>query len=265
MAFPRPLQENEESAPIDLLAGDVTSGNGCSPTSGLDHQEAPPLPIILYCLAPAALLLIGLVLGLLGLARKVGNKPLPGRTTRRGMITSLALSGLGTLLILTQSCDRQALLARVPAPLEVAQVEYRLEQSWGLGFMPGDNESGFVVYRLTEPSAQWARNQKSQLGKSLPGGSTRWHPTPVSHVGNRDWHPHDDDTSMTLTKGEPLHPVAIAEYLEKYGFTIPIEEGRDAQANQAIREAGSFYAYGRGGSVTIVDPARGKVYFAYAG
>ncbi|MGO4736552.1 hypothetical protein AB4099_08415 [Bosea sp. 2KB_26] len=46
---------------------------------------------------------------------------------------------------------------------------------------------------------------------------------------------------------------------------IPMEAGRDAEADRSIQEAGSFYCYGRGGSVTIVDPVRGKVYFAYAG
>ncbi|QEN87090.1 hypothetical protein FZC33_12455 [Labrys sp. KNU-23] len=220
---------------------------------------------ILLCLALAALLPIGLALWLLSFAYKVWNKPQPRRTSRRVMIVSLSLSGLGAVLFVTQSYNRQMLLARVPAPLEVARVEYRLEESWGLGFMPGDNETGFIVYRLTEQSAQWARNQKSQLGKRLPGGGTQWHSTPVSHVGNRDWHPYDDEPSTTLANREPLHSVTIAEYLEKYGFLISIEKGRDAQADQAIREAGSFYAYGRGGSITIVDPARGKVYFAYAG
>lgn len=61
------------------------------------------------------------------------------------------------------------------------------------------------------------------------------------------------------------HPPDLVEYLDKYGFSIPIEEGRLDEANKAIQSGGSFYSYGKGGSVTIVDPARGKVYFAYAG
>lgn len=57
----------------------------------------------------------------------------------------------------------------------------------------------------------------------------------------------------------------MSTYLRKYGFPIPIEKGRADEADRAIRSPGSFYSYGRAGSITIVDPARGKVYFAYVG
>jgi hypothetical protein len=126
--------------------------------------------------------------------------------------------------------------------------------------MPGDNETGFVVYRLTERTAQWARSKGSRLGEALSDGKTSWHATPIDETGSRNrWHHYDSETERHR------HPATIREYLGAYGFSIPIEMGRDDEANRAIREAGSFYSYGRGGSVTIVDPARGKVYFAYAG
>ena len=50
-----------------------------------------------------------------------------------------------------------------------------------------------------------------------------------------------------------------------YGFGIPLNEVYAGEVNRAIRRPGSFYSYGRGGSVTIVDPVRGMVFFAYAG
>ena len=46
------------------------------------------------------------------------------------------------------------------------------------------------------------------------------------------------------------HPPTIAEYLEKYGSEIPIEDGRDGEADKAIQSTGSFYSYGTGGSIT---------------
>jgi hypothetical protein len=175
-------------------------------------------------------------------------------------VACLLLAGVPYLLV--QSHERQWLLARVPAPLEVASVEYQLEKSWGLGFMPGDNETGFVVYRLNSSSAEWARTQGSRLGHLLPGGASKWLPTPAS---DERWHPYDHDPQMMSVRRAKQHPPTIAEYLEKYGFTIPIKAGRDAEADQSIQSEGSFYSFGRGGSVTIIDAIRGKVYFAYAG
>ncbi|PDT15541.1 hypothetical protein CO670_17365 [Rhizobium sp. J15] len=135
--------------------------------------------------------------------------------------------------------------------------------------MPGDNETGFVVYRLTDESADWARKQGNRLGDMLGGAKEPWRQTPVDDSSDERatslWHPYDRDADM-MAAGLPLrHPPTIFEYLEKYGFTIPIEKGRDQEADQAIQSGGSFYSYGKGGSVTIVDPGRGKVYFAYAG
>ncbi|WP_394658122.1 hypothetical protein, partial [uncultured Novosphingobium sp.] len=67
-----------------------------------------------------------------------------------------------------------------------------------------------------------------------------------------------------LKKGIP-HGASLQEYLDKYGFSIPIEKGVDREFNDAIQKPGSFYKYERGGSVTVIDIARGKIYFAYAG
>ena len=52
---------------------------------------------------------------------------------------------------------------------------------------------------------------------------------------------------------------SVLTFLSLYGFEIPLAKGVVAEADDAIAKSGSFYAYGRGGSVTIVDPIRGKV------
>jgi hypothetical protein len=165
--------------------------------------------------------------------------------------------------------ERHFVLARVPEPLEVAEIEYRLEESWGVGFMPGDNETGFVVYRLTETSADSARKQGNHLKDMLSGGQGAWHATPVDDRSDEAalgrWHPYDDDPDMMSVELPEGHPPTISEYLGKYGFDISIEGGRDGEADKALQSTGSFYSYGPGGSITIVDPGRGKVFFAYAG
>lgn len=150
-------------------------------------------------------------------------------------------------------------LARVPEPLHVSWIEYRLEESWGIG-LPGDNETGFVIYRLTNRSADWARSKGPRLREFLSGGPDHWHPTPVDDgAADGRWHPYDDDSKV------PPHRANIREYLDKYGFSIPVEKDRAGEADWAIQRPGSFYSYGRSGSITIVDPQHGKVYFAYAG
>lgn len=57
------------------------------------------------------------------------------------------------------------------------------------------------------------------------------------------------------------HPATVGEYLESNGLAPPIEKGRTAEADLAIQTQGSFFAYDRKGGVTVVDPARGKVYY----
>jgi hypothetical protein len=227
------------------------------------------LPLLFAVLAVAAfvvLTLICVVACLLFLLYRLWRRTRRGQIFKRTTIIVVGLFLISWPYIAIKVYERKALLARVPKPLQVASVEYRLEESWGLGFMPGDNETGFVVYRLTDASSEWARRQGPSLGKMLPGGAANWRPTPVDDIGDQKlWHPYDDDPQM-MSHGRPKqHPPTIFEYLEKYGFTIPIEEGRDDEADRAIQAEGSFYSYGKGLSVTIIDPIHGKVYFAYAG
>lgn len=213
------------------------------------------LGIILILLTTFAL--IGAVLFLL---RNIWLSTAPEQRTRRIAIILAGALIVTSPYLLFKADELRVVLARVPRPLHVAWIEYRLEDSFGGIGLPGDNETGFVVYRLTDESAQWARSKGAGLGQALPGGGESWHATPVKTSGVRNpWHHYDSETEKRR------HPANIAEYLDAYGFSIPIEKGRDDEANRAIRAPGSFYSYGDGGSVTIVDPTRGKVYFAYAG
>ncbi|MGO4736551.1 hypothetical protein AB4099_08410 [Bosea sp. 2KB_26] len=147
-----------------------------------------------------ALLLVCLVILLLRFAYRLWRRPQPGRTVRRTAIVAAGLLLIGVPYVAVKYQEREMLMSRVPAPLEVASLEYRLEEAWGVGFMPGDNETGFVVYRLTDSSADWAREQGSRLGDMLAAGVTKWHPTPVRHAGDKDWHPYDHDPQMMSAK-----------------------------------------------------------------
>ena len=202
------------------------------------------------------------VLGLYFVCRWLRTRWVNAGGEQRGERIAIVLAGALAICspyLLFKAYELHFVLSRVPEPLRVFWIEYRLEQSWGIG-LPGDKETGFVVYIMTDRSAEWARNQGQNLGASLPGGSTSWHQTPVDESGTHNrWH-HYDSASASRR-----HAANLKEYLDKYGFSIPLGNGRDIEINDAIQHPGSFYSYGRGGSVTVVDPKRGKIYFAYAG
>lgn len=220
--------------------------------------------IMLVALAIPFLLAITVIVLVFRGLRRLWRRTRPDQIIRRGLIVALGLAAIAVPFVANKIGERNHVLGRVPEPLEVAEIEYRLEELFGVGFMPGDNETGFVVYRLTDKSASWAREQGSRLGEMLSGAEGTWRVTPVDDRID-EWHPYDDEPGMMEVELPARHPPNLEEYLEKYGFSIPIEKGRTDEANKAIQSGGSFYSYGGGGSVTIIDPARGKVYFAYAG
>lgn len=209
---------------------------------------------VLFCLIGFTLL------GLVWLFRRLDNGWSNWSWTKRLCIVGAGAVVIACPYLTFKVWELNFILARVPDPLHASWIEYRVETASGIG-MPGDNETGFVVYRLTRDSARWARTRAARLEELLPGGSRNWQPTPVADWsdGGSRWHPYDDDHPT------PAHAPDIKEFLGKYGFEISIEPARADEFNRAIQASGSFYSYGPGGSVTIVDPRRGKVYFAYAG
>ena len=215
----------------------------------------------------AVLLLILLLLATPGLAiylacRWVHTRRTNAGAERRGERIAIALVGtlaISSPYLLFKAGELHFALSRVPQPLDVSWIEYRLEHSWGFG-LPGDNETGFIIYRMTGGSARWARNQGQNLGALLPGGAAVWHMTPVDESGDHDrWHTYD---SASTTSDQAAN---LKGYLDTYGYSIPIEKGPDIEFNDAIQNPGSFYSYGRGSSVIVVDPKRGKIYVAYPG
>ena len=94
----------------------------------------------------------------------------------------------------------------------------------------------------------------TRLGHALSGSGV-WRPTPAKDEYDR-WN-HGDEIG-------PEGP-DFRNYLARYGFEIPVDQKRIDEANGVVRNPGSFYSYGRGGSVTVIDPKRGKLYYAYAG
>ena len=180
-------------------------------------------------------------------------------TTRRwGLAAALAVIVLGFA-----GCQAVGYLWRqghVPHGVRAPMIVYATEKTFGLG--PGGNETGVIIYRMTEKSARRvARGGAPYLiAHSLPTGRDDrasydgWAPTPAV----RDDHWSEPET------GEPA-AVSLEAYLDHYGFRIPVDEDVAAEVDRLMRSPGAYYAYGGGGSLVIVAPRARRVVLAYAG
>lgn len=102
-------------------------------------------------------------------------------------------------------------------PLVVSGTEYRLEESWDIGGS-GDNETGFVVYRLIDASAEWARGQGDRLTSARDGSSKTWRAaTPIDYANDkrafREWSPKEWGKQLASDENvEPRIPTLL-DYL----------------------------------------------------
>lgn len=160
--------------------------------------------------------------------------------------------------------EYRRLMSLPPADIGVAGLLYHTEKSWGMPLlaMPGDNETGFVVYALSDAAgaqikaegvAFFSRPENVAQRVDYQRAYDKWRETPIEI--DRDW-------ASDAPKDRPPN---INDFLDKYGFAIPVDSKLVAQVNDAISKPGSYYAYGRGGGLVIVIPQTKRVIFTYAG
>jgi len=148
----------------------------------------------------------------------------------------------------------------VPAALQVDRIAYRLEESWGFG--PGGNEAGIRVYPLPAAvAADIVRRGQAFFDTMLPnpdqaardwrGDYDQWQATPVAL-----------DARWGAPPGQRQR--VLTDYICRYGFCIDIDPAVAQQATAALREPGSYYAYGRIG-LLLVSPRQQKVYYLING
>lgn len=172
----------------------------------------------------------------------------PNQILSRLFIILSAVAFIAVPLVGLKQWEHSLLFGHLPKPLEATEIEYRLEESWGIGG-PGDAETGFVVYRLDDYSKKWALEQGANLGTRLADYAGAWHSTSIDYARDSDrW-----------------EASGVEGYLGKYGYSIKVDEAWLEKANQTMRLPGAAYSYGKGGSITLVDPEGGRVYFFYAG
>lgn len=151
-------------------------------------------------------------------------------------------------------------LSLVPDALEIKEVRYAVEKSWGFG--PGGNETGFILYDLPQPTANAAESGLSFF-TNLPDN-------PLDR--RRDWRGSYTNWQRTPVRAEPQHWPQNAEigalrardYLCRYGFCIAVKPALLKQVDNLLNSPGSYYAYGRIGLI-IVSPQQRLVVYMYNG
>ena len=156
-------------------------------------------------------------------------------------------------------------LSFVPPEMQVSQVIYVEEETWGFG--PGGNETGFIMYDLPSDIAQKVGDQGIEYLSSFPsanwgqpsgwqGKYHDWKSTPIS-LDNKQWFEIPVDNQQTSNP-------QLSNYINRYGFGIAVRPDVETIFNEVIAAPGSYYAYGRIG-VIVVAPSVQKVFYVYVG
>jgi len=169
-------------------------------------------------------------------------------------VMALLAAGAGWKIL-----ERSFRLDQVPDALEVREILYAKEESWGFG--PGGNEAGIIVYSLPDNIAKAINAAGLRYFANLPpnrdeqrrgwrGSFSNWEETPVK--AGPHWKP---DPASGRYK--------IGAYVCAY-VPIEIDALIRQQAADAVNNPGSYYAYGRIG-IIVVTPKSRRVFFMYNG
>lgn len=170
-----------------------------------------------------------------------------------------------TITIGWQIIVRNHHLSFIPPEMNVSSILYTQEMAWGFG--PGGNETGFIMYELPENIAERVRNEGLEYLSSFPsarlgkphgwqGKYRKWNTTPI---------PREDKSWFKIQPDGGLTPAPqLSNYINRYGFGIPVRPDLETMFNEIIAAPGSYYAYGRIG-VIVVAPSVQKVFYVYVG
>lgn len=184
------------------------------------------------------------------------------RTAVRRPLASLIACTIPAVIAFTawNALEHQHRLAHIPDALDVQDVLYANEETWGLG--PGGNEAGIVVYVLPDDVARAIEERGIDFLEHLPqnrsarlnhrqGVYEEWRTTPI--VPDDHWRP------VPNSGRSPIY-----DYICAYGFCIDIDERVLAETEAILMTPRSYYAYGRTG-IIVICPARRRAVFMYNG
>lgn len=170
-----------------------------------------------------------------------------------------------TFVVGWQRMERNHHLSFVPPEMQVSNVLYVEENAWGFG--PGGNETGFIMYELPADIAKKIDDEgigylssfpSARLGKphGWQGKYREWRSTPM---------PHEDKYWFEIPPDGGRTPVPqLSNYMNRYGFGIPVRSDLEEIFDQIIAVPGSYYAYGRIGMIVVSPPVQ-RVFYVYVG
>lgn len=173
----------------------------------------------------------------------------------------LIISTLITSIYITYyHYEKEFDLSFVPDALGIHSVSYHKEESWGIGG-PGDNESGILVYPLSNEISKQISEQGINFFRNIP---------PNTNQRDRDFRGYYTNWSETPVKSttfwayrENSSKLYISDYVCRYGFCIDIDPIIETNANLIVNSTGNYYAYGRTGLI-IVSPKKNIVLYLYS-
>lgn len=161
-----------------------------------------------------------------------------------------------------KALERNHHLSFAPCGMGVGSIDYVAEESWGFG-LPGDNETGVIAYNLPESATKAIASSGLGYLRQLP-----------CKKDGRDWHGRYYDWKETpipadgfwgeSAGGTKSESPKVSNYLDKYGFGIPISKSVESAIDNAISAPGNFFAYSRIGVILIV-PSKRQAFYVYAG
>ncbi len=149
-----------------------------------------------------------------------------------------------------------ALLSVPPAHFEIERVLYAASEAWGFG--PGGNETGVILYELPREVADSIRTARGVVDPPGSGTDLSWKATPLKEP--REW----IEGEGALPQTGPVPMPRLHNYLNQYGFGIPVDTEVSSEIDRALSESGNFFAYTRTG-VLLVMPRTRRLAFVYAG
>lgn len=160
--------------------------------------------------------------------------------------------------------ERSRQLSYIPDAMGVSRVLYAEEDDFGSIGLPGDNETGIILYEMPDAvakalssNAQKYLNDISEpAGGDWRGKFENWHETPV--IFDEQW-PRGGKYEGRWQWVSP----GIGDYMGRY-FAMPFDASVERLVNDAIFKPGSYYAYGRIGLIILI-PSMQRVVFVYSG
>lgn len=180
------------------------------------------------------------------------------------MVLTCSIAGVYNFVHQWQEATLEWNLANVPSILKVNKILYYGQNS--VGFGPGANEAGLLIYALPDDVAANIRQRGMQdyaryhftEGHTSGERELEWEETPVkfndqwlvSEVNNHDTGPLTPDLSV---------------FLDRYAVSGPIDDSRIKEVQAWITQPGNYYTYMGINKFLIINPMEKKLAFAYAG